>query len=61
MTVFENNDSFKQALLDEPELKGVFTESELDELLRPENYIGLAGDFVDKVLAAGCNLSKSSV
>lgn len=43
--------SLKDALLNDKKITSLFTFSELEELLDPINYIGIASDMVDNVLA----------
>jgi adenylosuccinate lyase len=42
---------FKHLLMSDEAIAAAITSDELDELLDPKNYTGLAGHFVDKVLA----------
>jgi len=42
--------SLRQALLEDTEIKAHLTESEVDELIEPGNYTGIAGEMVDAVL-----------
>ncbi|MFC4275352.1 adenylosuccinate lyase [Achromobacter aloeverae] len=50
MEVFEQGGNLKDAILNEPELKGRISAQELDRVLDPHAYIGLSGVFVDRVL-----------
>jgi adenylosuccinate lyase len=51
--------SFRECLLGHPEVRSCLTEAELDRLLDPASYVGLAALFVDQVcsLAAEDGLS----
>lgn len=51
MAVFERGSSMEEALLAQPEVMQYFTESEIQQMLEPHHYIGLATTFVDRVLA----------
>lgn len=51
MTVAENGGSFRQALLDDAEVRGRLTPEQVDALLDPEQYLGAAPLCVDRVLA----------
>ena len=41
---------FKDVLMNTPAVKEEFTEEEIDHMLNPHSYIGLAPEFVDRVL-----------
>jgi 3-carboxy-cis,cis-muconate cycloisomerase len=43
----------REELLAEPEISMHLSAERVDELLDPGNYTGLAGEFVDRVLAHG--------
>lgn len=49
--VYENRLSLKEALLNDKIITSLLTFSELEELLDPINYTGIASDMVDNVLA----------
>ena len=49
--VLDGGGSFRDALLDAPEIGDRFDSAALDALLAPEAYTGLAAAFVDGVLA----------
>jgi|DewCreStandDraft_1066081.scaffolds.fasta_scaffold00485_48 adenylosuccinate lyase len=51
MRAYEAGGSLKAELLAEPELAGLFTEADLDRLLDPAGYIGLAPQVVAEVAA----------
>lgn len=53
MEAFETDVPFKDLLMRDETIAAAITSDELDELLDPKNYTGLAGHFVDKVLAEG--------
>lgn len=50
MEAYEKEIPLKDVLLRTPEVKAVFTEDEIDHMLDPHTYIGLAPEFVDRVL-----------
>ncbi|OWT73754.1 MULTISPECIES: adenylosuccinate lyase [unclassified Achromobacter] len=50
MDVFERGGNLKDALLDDTQLKGRLSAGDLDRVLDPHAYTGLAGVFVDRVL-----------
>ncbi|MCH8087500.1 MAG: 3-carboxy-cis,cis-muconate cycloisomerase, partial [Chloroflexi bacterium] len=50
---FEEGRSLKEVLLETQEVTEHMSESEIDRLLDPTNYLGIAPRFVDKVLEAG--------
>ena len=52
MESFETGRPLVQALLDQPDLARVTNRAELEHLLDPRNYTGLAARFVDRVLGA---------
>ncbi|MCH7226413.1 adenylosuccinate lyase family protein [Haloferula sp. A504] len=47
----EENLTLKQALLEDEQVSGRLSESELDGLLSPANYLGVAGAMIDRVLS----------
>jgi adenylosuccinate lyase len=51
MAAFEGKGSFRDLLLAEPRVAASLSAAELDRLLDPTGYTGLAGIFVDRVLA----------
>ncbi len=51
MAAFEEGTSFREGLLGEPAVTDCLTETEIDELLEPNNYLGLARYFADAVCA----------
>ena len=50
--MLDGGGSFRDALLDAPEIDDRFDAAALDPLLAPEAYTGLAAAFVDRVLAS---------
>ena len=50
MKAFEQDKSFKETLLDDPEIAKRLTPEEVDEITDPERYIGTAVEQVDEVL-----------
>ena len=50
MEAFEHDRSLRELLLQVPRVAAALPPAELDELLDPRNYTGLATDFVDRVL-----------
>jgi len=53
MRVAEGGGSFRQALLDDDEVRGRLDAEQIDALLQPERYLGAAPACVDRVLATG--------
>ena len=53
MAAFEEGRPMKQTLMAEPAVTEHLDEAEIDRLLAPENYTGLAARMVDHVLAGG--------
>ncbi len=51
MEAYEKEEPFKDVLLQTPEVAAAFTEEEIDKMLDPRGYIGLAPEFTDQVLA----------
>lgn len=51
MGAYESKTDFKKALLEDQEFKEYLNESELTEMLDPNEYLGLSGEIVDRVLA----------
>jgi len=52
MAAFEDGRSFRDLLLRDPRVSAVLPATELDDALDPAGYTGLAGVFVDRVVAA---------
>ena len=50
MAAFEGRGSFRDLLLADPRVAGALPEGEIDRLLEPTAYTGLAGTFVDRVV-----------
>jgi 3-carboxy-cis,cis-muconate cycloisomerase len=50
MKVFEADASFKEGLLDNPDIKRNLTPEKIDEMLDPHIYTGSAGLFVDRIV-----------
>jgi adenylosuccinate lyase len=50
MKSFEQDTDLKSVLLKEPEISKALSAKEIDEVMKPENYIGSASEFVDNVL-----------
>ncbi len=50
MAAFEEGRPMKQTLMAEPAVREHLDEAAIDALLAPENYTGLAGDMVDRIL-----------
>jgi len=60
MGVVEHGGSFREALLAEPAVSAHLSPKQIDDLLRPERYLGAAPVGVDRVLAAiGCGAAKA--
>jgi adenylosuccinate lyase len=57
MAAFEGRGSFRARLLADPRVAAVLTPAELDALLDPRRYTGLAGRFVDRVVAEARRLT----
>ena len=51
MLVEREGQEFIKVLLDDPMIRGAFSEDELKELLKPENYIGIGADIARKMSA----------
>jgi 3-carboxy-cis,cis-muconate cycloisomerase len=49
MAAYEQGRPLKDLLLEDPRIAGRISAEQLDEILRPEAYAGLAGEFVDQV------------
>jgi adenylosuccinate lyase len=60
MAAFEGKGRFRDLLLADGRVAGAMTAAELDALLDPAAYTGLAGVFVDRVVAAARRLAVSS-
>lgn len=50
MDAIEKERSFEEELIENSEVNSILTVSEIEELLKPENYLGLAPEKVDTVL-----------
>jgi 3-carboxy-cis,cis-muconate cycloisomerase len=50
MKVFQDDASFKEGLLDNPDIKRNLTPEKIDEMLDPHIYTGSAGVFVDRIV-----------
>jgi 3-carboxy-cis,cis-muconate cycloisomerase len=50
MKVFEADASFKEGLLDNPDIRRNLTPEKIDEMLDPHIYTGSAGVFVDRIV-----------
>ncbi len=50
MAAFEGRGSFRELLLADPTVAGALPAGEIDRLLEPTSYTGLAGTFVDRVV-----------
>lgn len=51
MKAYEAECELKTVLMQTPEVTAAFTEAEVDKMLDPHSYIGLAPEFVDRVVA----------
>ena len=51
MKAYEQEAQLKDVLMQTPEVVEAFTEDEIDHMLNPHSYIGLAPEFVDRVVA----------
>jgi adenylosuccinate lyase len=51
MAAFDGRGRFSDLLAGDPRVKGALSEADLATLMRPESYTGLAGHFVDRVVA----------
>ena len=60
MKAFEEGRSLKEVLLETQEVTQHISEAEIDRLLDPTNYLGIAPRFVDKVLYASRRASAGS-
>ena len=56
MKAYEQEVPLKQILMQTPEVTQAFTEEEVDLMLNPHSYIGLAPEFVDRVVAKWENI-----
>jgi 3-carboxy-cis,cis-muconate cycloisomerase len=61
MQVFEADTTFKEGLLDNPEIKQNLTPEKIDEMLDPHVYTGLAEFFVDRIVRNAREEGESSV
>jgi 3-carboxy-cis,cis-muconate cycloisomerase len=52
MAAFEKGISFKEVLLNDQRVLKDFDVAEIDEVLDPHNYVGLAKEYVDSVLGS---------
>jgi len=52
MDAFTRDEPLREALLKNPEISSRISESELDAMLDPSSYLGMAETFVDRVLAS---------
>ena len=50
MAAFEGRGGFRELLSRDPRVKAVLSDADLDVVMRPESYTGLAGHFVDRVV-----------
>jgi adenylosuccinate lyase len=50
MKAFEEQKSFLDVLLEQPEITATYSKEEISEWLVAENYIGLAAEKVDEVI-----------
>jgi adenylosuccinate lyase len=57
MAAVEGKGSFRELLLADPRAAGALDAAELDRLLEPTAYTGLAGAFVDRVVRAAKTLA----
>lgn len=51
MRAYDTDLSIAQTLLEYPEVRSAITDDELSQLLDPENYVGMCGAQVDRVLS----------
>lgn len=49
------NSNFREVLLSDPRITQVLTEAELDDIMQPSHYIGLAEYFVDVIIEKNSN------
>ena len=42
--------TLKQAVMEDPHIKGKLEESQIDELIDPANYLGVTSEMIDEVL-----------
>jgi 3-carboxy-cis,cis-muconate cycloisomerase len=52
MRAIERDRPLRDELLEDDALSGLLSATEVDDLLRPESYLGLAPQFVDRVLGS---------
>lgn len=50
MAAYDGKGSFRDLLLADPRIAAGVTADDLDRLLKPDGYVGLAGEFVDRVV-----------
>jgi adenylosuccinate lyase len=50
MRCWDEKRSLRDVMLEDEEASGIVTEADLDDWLRPENYIGTAVEQVDRVV-----------
>ena len=55
MAAFEQRRPLRDLLLEDARVTGHLSLTEIDDLLRPEAYTGLAGEFVDRVVLEAKN------
>jgi adenylosuccinate lyase len=58
MAAFEGRRAFKDVLLADPRITAAVTADEVDGLLDPARYVGLAARFVDRVVAAARDVKR---
>ena len=51
MEAYEKEIPLKDVIMKTPEVVEAFTEDEVDHMLDPHTYVGLAPEFVDRVVA----------
>ena len=51
MEAYEKEIPLKEVLMRTPAVQEAFTEAEVDKMLDPHSYVGLAPEFVDRVVA----------
>jgi adenylosuccinate lyase len=49
MAAYEQGRPLKELLLNDPRIASRVSAGQLDEILRPESYTGVAGEFVDRL------------
>jgi 3-carboxy-cis,cis-muconate cycloisomerase len=53
MRAIECDRPLRDVLLEDSTVAGALSVAQVDDLLRPERYVGLASQFVDRVLERG--------